>query len=151
MSPARPPEESSSSPLGGPRVERIKKKAFKRRRRRRRRRFPCWCLGSGADSDWATASQAPCHVAMLMPVLSHPRWAKNICPGVGNMRGRCVLCLYQPALITVAQHPVMDPAQGIVEDGEIEWCKTERRRSHSHAIIAGKIGGEVRLGCVVKG
>lgn len=29
-----------------------------------------------------------------------------------SMRGRCVLCLYQPALITVAQHPVMDPAQG---------------------------------------
>lgn len=29
MSPARPPEESSSSPLGGPRVERIKKKGLR--------------------------------------------------------------------------------------------------------------------------
>lgn len=31
-----------------------------------------------------------------------------------SMRGRCVLCLYQPALITTAQHPVMDPAQGLL-------------------------------------
>lgn len=52
---------------------------------------------------------------MLMPVLSHSRWAKNICPGGENMSmmGRCVLCLFQPALITVAQHPVMDLAQGL--------------------------------------
>lgn len=50
---------------------------------------------------------------MLMPVQCDSRLAKNTSPGGENMRGRSVLCLYQPALITAAQHP------GIVEDGEV--------------------------------
>lgn len=45
------------------------------------------------------------YVSMLMPVLCDSRLAKNTRPGGENMRGRCVLCLYQPALITSAQHP----------------------------------------------
>lgn len=65
------------------------------------------------DSADSHKVKQPHYVAMLMPAPFNSRWAKNISPGVGNMskRGHHVLRLFQLALITVAQHPVRDPAQ----------------------------------------
>lgn len=85
--------------------------------------------------------QAPCHASMLMLVLSHSRWAKNICPGGGNMSIRGTLC---PLSVSACSNYCSSTAShefcaGIVWGGEIDWCKTKRRWSHSHAIIAGEI------------